>query len=107
MAEFLPADHWKEDVSSRKHTRPPPQKDASWDFLRGAGPSAAEGEMLTTSKAAFKPGWKEIRHEAKIQPSKERLAYERVQEAKHQVHAEERKRFLGDKYVALRTLPQG
>ena len=42
MAEFLPADHWKTDVSSRKHTRPAPKKDASWDFLRGAGPSAAE-----------------------------------------------------------------
>lgn len=92
---------------------------------------------MTTSKAAFKPGWKEIRHEAKIQPSKERLAYERVQvhllstsaylfhlaaraclpgcnapfaqlqvfaqEAKHQIHAEERKRFLGDKYVPPRS----
>jgi len=42
MAEFLPADHWKEDVSSRKHTRPPPKKDASWDFLQGAGPSAPQ-----------------------------------------------------------------
>jgi len=35
--------------------------------------------LTTTSKAAFKPGWQEIRHENKIQPSKERLAYERVQ----------------------------
>lgn len=42
MAEFLPADHWKDDVSSRKHTRPPPKKDASWDFLQGAGPSAPQ-----------------------------------------------------------------
>lgn len=42
MAEFLPADHWKDDVSSRKHTRPAPKKDASWDFLQGAGPSAPQ-----------------------------------------------------------------
>ena len=42
MAEFLPADHWKDDVSSRKHTRPPPKKDAGWDFLQGAGPSAPQ-----------------------------------------------------------------
>lgn len=41
MADFLPAEHWKEDASGRKHTRPPPHKDASWNFLRGAGPSAA------------------------------------------------------------------
>lgn len=106
MADFLPAEHWKEDASGRKHTRPPPHKDASWNFLRGAGPSAAaevrpffcfpvlhvpaslvsaaadvlQGETLTTTnKAAFRPGWQEHRHEAKIQPSKERLAYERIQ----------------------------
>ena len=105
MAEFLPAEHWRKEVSSRKHTRPPPHKDASWNFLRGNGPSAPEvtqlpsgfqasctcsgekqtrtilqdGALMTTSKAAFKPGWKEHRHEDKIQPSRERLAYERVQ----------------------------
>ena len=107
MAGFLPAEHWKEDASGRKHTRPPPHKDASWDFLRGAGPSAAaevrplllsyvhisasfvfavtergclQGETLTTTnKAAFRPGWQEHRHEAKIPPSTERLAYERIQ----------------------------
>ena len=42
MADFLPADHFKEEVSSRKHTKGPSHKDADWDFLKGAGPSAPD-----------------------------------------------------------------
>ena len=53
MAEFLPADHWKEEVSSRKHTRPAPTKDSGWDFLRGAGPSAPEVRTMPAAKTAL------------------------------------------------------
>lgn len=42
-------------------------------------PALQPGALTTTARAEFKPGWKEIRHEDKIQPSKERLAYEAVQ----------------------------
>ncbi|KAL6747913.1 hypothetical protein V8C86DRAFT_2894035 [Haematococcus lacustris] len=56
----------------------------SWDFLRGAGPSAQERYHDPLEKKGFKPGWQSMRRAADIKQDAERVQSQAAQGARQE-----------------------